>query len=105
MILLRSAFDENGLANECTLSNGDSGGGAFISDGGVWKLAGIHYARRRSFYTAPSASTQFDAALFDMFGFLRKPGQRRHLQSHHRPAADSGRILSDAHFNQAGLDL
>lgn len=71
--LLRSAFDQNGLANECTLSNGDSGGGAFISDGGVWKLAGIHYAVDDPFYTAPSASTKFDAALFDMSDFYESP--------------------------------
>ena len=37
---LYGTFDATGLAEEATLSSGDSGGAAFIKDGAVWKLAG-----------------------------------------------------------------
>ncbi len=49
------------------LSTGDSGGGLFVLDSGVWKLAGIHYA-----VTGPYSETiggpAFNAALYDSTG-------------------------------------
>ncbi len=72
--LLQSDFDENGLPNECHLSAGDSGGAAFIEDGGVWKLAGINYAIDDGFYMQPDASTAFSGALFDLRGFYVRSG-------------------------------
>ncbi len=73
--LLRATFDQDGLPNECTLSSGDSGGGAFIKDASddLWKLAGIHYAVDDPFYTAAANNTRFDAALFDSSGFYESP--------------------------------
>ncbi|HEX8281090.1 MAG TPA: hypothetical protein VF551_06915, partial [Chthoniobacterales bacterium] len=67
--LLIADFDQNGLANECHLSVGDSGGAAFINDGGTWKLAGINYAVDGPFYTDAAGGGKFDAALFDATGF------------------------------------
>jgi hypothetical protein len=58
-------FDQAGLTNECHLSAGDSGGALFIDDGGVCKLAGIHYGVDGHFYTDDTGHEQFDAALFD----------------------------------------
>ena len=66
---LYATFDENGLPNECHLSVGDSGGAAFLDDGGTWKLAGIHYSVDGYFYTDSNGSGQFDAALFDARDF------------------------------------
>jgi hypothetical protein len=66
--LLRAAFDQNGLANECTLSSGDSGGAAFIDDSGTWKLAGINYGVDGNFYTDANGGGEFIAALYDMRG-------------------------------------
>lgn len=72
-------FDHNGLAEEATLSVGDSGGAAFIAESGVWKLAGIHYAVDGPYYPDASGSGGFDAALFDARGLYvadaANPGQ------------------------------
>ena len=63
-----ATFDAPGLAEEATLSSGDSGGAAFIEDGSVWKLAGIHYAVDGPFYTDSSGGGAFNGALFDTRG-------------------------------------
>jgi hypothetical protein len=51
------------------LSSGDSGGGIFVLDSGIWKLAGIHYA-----VTGPYSETiggpVFNAALYDSTGLF-----------------------------------
>jgi hypothetical protein len=70
--LLRATFDQNGIASECTLSAGDSGGGAFMNDGGVWKLAGVNFGVDGHFYTDSSGDGQFDAALIEMGGFWQQ---------------------------------
>lgn len=72
-----ATFDQGpgGLGDyECHLSAGDSGGGLFIQESGVWKLAGIHYAVDGPFYNAPTGGSPFDAALFDMRGFYVDDG-------------------------------
>ena len=43
--LLYCDFDNPGIADECHLSYGDSGGGMFVLEGGLWRLAGIHTPR------------------------------------------------------------
>lgn len=61
-------FDANGLLNEAHLSNGDSGGGAFIrSPSGAWKLAGINYGVDGPYRLALD-SAPFYAALLDTSG-------------------------------------
>jgi hypothetical protein len=65
---LYATFNQNGSANEAQLSSGDSGGATFISDAGVWKLAGINYGIDDAVSTAPTGSG-FNAALFDARGF------------------------------------
>ncbi len=62
-------FDKAGLPNEAHLANGDSGGGVFLNDGGIWKLGGINYDVDGSFYTGPNGTGGFIAALFDERGF------------------------------------
>ena len=42
--LLYCDFDNPGMADECHLSVGDSGGGMFVLENGLWRLAGIHLA-------------------------------------------------------------
>jgi hypothetical protein len=41
---VEASFERTGDSNECDLSTGDSSGGLFIQDNGIWSLAGIHYA-------------------------------------------------------------
>ena len=67
-------FDATGFPDEATLSSGDSGGAAFIQDGDVWKLAGIHYAVDGPFYLDASGNGAFNAALFDARGLYASDG-------------------------------
>ena len=66
--LLRFTFDAKGVANEGTLSVGDSGGGLFIKDGGVWKLAAINYAVEGPFSLSGTTGSGFMGAIFDKGG-------------------------------------
>jgi hypothetical protein len=72
--LLYATFDQAGLLNECTLSSGDSGGGAFIDDGGVCKLAGINYAVDGPYSENSDGSASFVAALYDTRGLCANDG-------------------------------
>lgn len=63
--LIYATFDQNGLPSEAHLSSGDSGGGVFIQQNGVWKLAAINLGVDGPFYTDSSGNGQFLAALFD----------------------------------------
>lgn len=72
-----ATFDQDPIGlglYECHLSVGDSGGGLFIQESGVWKLAGIHYAVDGPFYDTPTTMNQIFATLFDMRGFYVDDG-------------------------------
>jgi len=71
--LLTASFSASGTAEEATLSNGDSGGGVFVNDGGVWKLAGVNYSIDGMFDTnnVVGDGTDFNAALFDRGGLYQ----------------------------------
>lgn len=71
--LLTASFSAGGTSEEATLSNGDSGGGVFVNDGGVWKLAGINYSIDGRFDTNNTVGdgTDFDGALFDRGGLYQ----------------------------------
>ena len=60
-------FNSPGISEECHLSAGDSGGGMFVLENGLWRLAGLHYGVDGPFQI-PSTSGSFDAALFDYGG-------------------------------------
>lgn len=66
--MLYAAFDQNGLPEEAHLSSGDSGGGVFLNDGGIWKLAAINSDVDGPFYSGPGGAGSFSAALFDERG-------------------------------------
>ena len=51
------------------LSNGDSGGGEFILDGGVWKLAGINFTADSPYSANSSGTGSFSGSLFNATGF------------------------------------
>ncbi len=67
--LLRCAFDADVGSNACDLSEGDSGGGLFIEDGGVWKLAGINYGVDGPLSNGVDG-TAFNASLLDVRGLF-----------------------------------
>ncbi|MCE9591429.1 MAG: PEP-CTERM sorting domain-containing protein [Planctomycetes bacterium] len=54
--LLYFNFDESGVTNEAMTTGFDSGGGLFIKDGGIWKLAGINFAS----FTSPDFIEIYD---------------------------------------------
>jgi len=93
-----AAFDEpsgknhksSSAANEATLSSGDSGGGVFLNDGGIWKLAGINYAVDGPFYTSPSDTTGFLAALFDARDFYYKDDAGKYVLITGKAAVPTG---------------
>lgn len=65
--LLSCEFDSPGIADECHLSVGDSGGGMFVLENGLWRLAGINLSVDGP-YRYNSAGGQFNATLFDAAG-------------------------------------
>jgi len=68
-VQLYANFDANsGLPDEVDLGSGDSSGGLFIQDGGVWKLAGINYVVDGYFNFIPSDTGRFSGAIFDVRG-------------------------------------
>jgi len=64
---LAAGFHFDGTPDESYLSSGDSSGGVFIQENGIWKLAGINYA-----IEGPFSNTSDDpgcyAAIFDKSG-------------------------------------
>jgi hypothetical protein len=71
--LITATFSSSGTLHEATLSGGDSGGGVFVNDGGVWKLAGVNYSVDGRFDTNNTVGdgSDFDAALFDRGGLYQ----------------------------------
>lgn len=65
-------FDRVGNSHEGFLSAGDSGGGLFVRQGTVWKLAGINTSVDGPYSYLPGDTT-FNAAIFDKGG-LAVPG-------------------------------
>jgi hypothetical protein len=55
----------NPLANEASLSAGDSGGGVFVKQNGVWSLAGINYGVTSPYSYSKDGSNGFDADIFN----------------------------------------
>ena len=69
--LLRCTFDASAGTEEGTLSVGDSGGGAFVLDAGVWKLLGLNHAVE-STYRLAADGPDFSAAIFDRGGLYNE---------------------------------
>lgn len=72
--LLHCDFDSPGISQECHLSVGDSGGGMFVLENGLWRLAGIHLSVDGPFRVDPLGEP-FNAALVDKGGFEELTGE------------------------------
>ncbi|HEY7091454.1 MAG TPA: hypothetical protein VH518_25375 [Tepidisphaeraceae bacterium] len=66
-------FDRVGQAQEAAVTNGDSGGGVFIRDSGVWKLAGVNFGVQSEF-TFPGSTDVKNGALMDVGGLDMSDG-------------------------------
>ena len=64
---LHVLFDQGGLPQEAHLSGGDSGGGIFLKEGNVWKLAAIN-SDVDHFASGPDGGGPYNAAMFDERG-------------------------------------
>jgi len=65
--VLTANFDYAAGSNEGTFSTGDSGGGVFVQDGGIWKLAAINYGVISAFKQTADGPLQ-NGAIFDAGG-------------------------------------
>jgi hypothetical protein len=73
--LLYCDFNRNGVDHECHLSGGDSGGGLFVLEEGLWRLAGINLSVDGPFRKDVSEGNDgYLAALFDCGGMEYKDG-------------------------------
>lgn len=103
---LWAAFNASGDENEAHLSDGDSGGGVFISEGAVWKLAGVAHSVDGSHSVTGTATDAFNASLFDQGGFFRG-GVARWEFIPDRPADEPGGFYSirlSSHLDWIHLD-
>ncbi|HRJ74114.1 MAG TPA: hypothetical protein PLS03_17955 [Terrimicrobiaceae bacterium] len=67
--ILAFTFDQGtGNPNEAGLAFGDSGGGVFILDDGIWKLAGVNLGADGPYNTTPSYGGEFSATLYNQDG-------------------------------------
>jgi hypothetical protein len=67
-------FSNNGDPNEGQVASGDSGGGVFIDNGGVWELAGVINSVQERFSVDGTDSGAIDAAIFDQTGLSLSEG-------------------------------
>ena len=68
---LYANFDSPGVADECHLSAGDSGGGVFILEDGLWKMAATNYGVD-DLFTSAASNTQFVGPVFDARGYYEQ---------------------------------
>jgi hypothetical protein len=84
---LRATFDHGAGAEECHLSGGDSGGGAFVLAGGVWQLAGVHYTVDGPYYLSDDTNSAAHAAVYDRHGLYHWQGGNLVSYGDHDPGA------------------
>jgi len=93
---LSLGFNAGKGPNECALSTGDSGGGVFIEEDGVWKLAGVNYAVSGPYSRAAAGSSPFMASLFDTSGLYVDRGDGIWIAAHGPSLGYASRISSRA---------
>jgi hypothetical protein len=96
--LLAFNFDGGVSANEAHLAVGDSGGGVFVQEGGVWKLAGVNLSIDGPYKFAPTDTSDFLAAIYDRTGLLEKVGEGVYAPAVGPAASYSTRISSNLDF-------
>jgi hypothetical protein len=106
-VLWVAKFDGGGGTTfEAGLSEGDSGGGLFVLDGGVWKLAGVNYSVDGLFDTnnATGDGSEFSASMTDMRGFYTGSDGGGWTQVPNLPeAAPSSLYFSSVSANAAAI--
>lgn len=102
-LLLYCDFDGTLGQSECQAANKDSGGGWFIKDGGIWKIAGINFAVDSYEYGPPNPNSNgFRAAIYDGAGLYYGPSDD--LITPGSPYAKSHTYASRVSEHEAALD-
>ena len=102
--VLQVNFDAGGGRNEGTLTGGDSGGGTFINDGGVWKLAGVNFSAKGPYSLTGANGSAFNASIFDEGGlYVGSDSYRWHVtdQAANLPG---GSFMSRVSAEQSWID-
>jgi len=101
--LLFANFDQHTTdgdrPNECHLSVGDSGGAAYLNDGGTWKLVGTN-SFVDGVYSAAADNTLFQAALFDARGYYTKDSNNMFVQ-----IADANPVPTSFYLSRISSEL
>jgi len=71
--LVLCKFENPGIPDECCFTTGDSGGGTFVFEAGLWRLSAINLAVDGNFRESPSGPF-FGASLFDQGGLHVQTG-------------------------------
>ncbi len=71
--LLYCRFNKPGVTDECHLSTGDSGGGLFVLESGLWRLAGINLSVDGPFRTSPGGADLY-GSFYDVGGLYYNNG-------------------------------
>jgi hypothetical protein len=90
--VLYCEFNHPGIPFECHLSSGDSGGGIFVLEDGLWRLAGINLAVDGPFRVPPEGSA-FHGPIFDQGGLEYRDG------TDWKPVADTPTDVPSSFYN------
>jgi hypothetical protein len=102
--VLRLNFDAAGGRNEGTLTGGDSGGGAFVNDNGVWKLAGVNFSAKGPYSLTGTTGSAFNASIFDEGGLYVGSDSYRWYQPDGAANVPGGSFLSRVSAAQGWID-
>jgi hypothetical protein len=102
--LLRATFDAKGVANEGTPSAYDSGGGDFVNDNGVWKLAGVNYSVDGNYSLTGTTGSGFSGSMFDQGGLYVGADGAWQFQRDAGKDVAGGSYLTRISSNQAWID-
>jgi MYXO-CTERM domain-containing protein len=102
--VLRYTFDAGGGRNEGTVSGYDSGGGGFVNDNGVWKLAGVNFSAKGPYSLKGANGSAFNASLFDEGGLYVGNDGYRWYQADTAANVAGGGYLSRVSAEAAWID-
>jgi hypothetical protein len=102
--VLHFTFDATGGRDEGTLSGGDSGGGTFVNDNGVWKLAGVNFAAKGPYSTAGTGDAGFNASIYDEGGLWVGQQYKRWFVSDTAANLPGGGYVTRVSADQAWID-
>ncbi len=102
--MLLATFDRTGGDNEAMLAGGDSGGGVFVQEGGIWKLAGINYGINGPFNTSASDTGSFFGALYNTDGLYENVGSGWDYVEHDGSDTPAYWVATSISANKSWLD-